>query len=150
MTVAAGTDHLYEFAGWLTTRTGVVANKSLFVDAIPDETTGSAVFVLELRGAMPHLLQSTSFIRKPRFRLDIRSTAPVAGDYPDITNVRNLAQATFQACLDLCNQQLLASTGATPGNWLFLNPESEPYLAGRDDHNRVVFSFDANGERQGP
>lgn len=145
-----GVQHLYEFMGWLSTRTGKARGSLAFVDVMPDETTGVALFVTELRSPPPALTQGVTYIRRPRFRVDSRSTAPstMQADYPDITEVRNLAQDAYQACLDLAGEQLPSTFSTRPGNWLFAIPECEPYLAGRDDHNRVVFSFDVGCERQ--
>lgn len=148
----SGIDHLAEFLGWLSTRVGLTVGADLFANVAPNETTGPACFVIETAGGPPHLLQSTSYIRKPRFRIDVRSTAPASsqGDYPDITASRSIAQDCFQACLDISGTSL-GSTGSTSlGNWLFAIPMQEPYLAGRDDRNRVVFSFGVGCERQGP
>jgi len=145
-----GVDHLYELCGWLSTRCGLVNGRSLFADVLPDDSTGLAAYVIEERGPMPHVLQSSGYIRRPRMRFGVRSTAPTStqGDYPNITAARNKVHAMFQACMDLAGITLQASSSATPGNWLFVNPDTEPYLAGRDDHNRVHFEYTAQAERQ--
>lgn len=146
----AGTDHLYEFLRWLSTEQGFVVGGDLFANVMP-ETTGIVASVVEMRSPPPYLLHSTSYIRRPRFRIDVRSTAPSAAqsDYPDITDARNIAQSLYQSCLDLAGRTLLPSSDSTEGgNWLFAIPESEPYLDGRDEKNRVVFTFDVQCERQ--
>lgn len=145
-----GVQHLYEFCGWLSTRTGKTFGVSILADVMPDESTGTALFVTELRSPAPALTQGVTYIRRPRYRVDSRSTAPstVQSDYPDITAARNLAQDAYQACLDMAGEQLPSTFSTKAGNWLFAIPECEPYLAGRDDRNRVVFSFDVGCERQ--
>ena len=147
----AGVDYLKAFSRWMVARTGAVEGKSQFVNVLPDDTTGVATFILEEKSPPPHVLHSSSYIRRPVLSIHTRSTGPVSGDYPDITNARNRAQQCYQACLDLAGQSLLPSSSSTSGeNWLFAIPESEPYLYDRDDHDRVVFSFRVGIELQAP
>lgn len=148
----SGVAHLAELAGWFSTKASVTVGDDLFFDALP-ERDKVTVGVMELRSPPPHLLQSTSYIRRPRFGVIVRSTAPTStqGEYPNITAARNMAQSMYQACLDLADVGLLASSSSTStGAWLFITPDTEPYLEGRDDRNRVMFRFDAQAERNGP
>ena len=140
-----GVDAVGEFSAWLSTNGVGTIGDDLSANAMP-ESTKVTVGVFEIPTGMPHLLHSTSYIRKPRFRIDVRSTAPAAGDYPDITNARNRAGLAYQACLDIAGSTL-ASTGST-GHWILAIPESEPYLSSRDEKNRSVFSFTVGCERQ--
>jgi hypothetical protein len=146
----SGVQFLYEFMGWLSTRTGKQLGRDLFVNVQPDETTGPSAFVFEMASPPPALTYGDTYLRRPRFRIEARSTMPSAiqADYPDITSARNLAQDLYQACLDVAGEQLPSTLSTTPGNWLFAIPEQEPYLYGRDDHNRVVFAFMVGCERQ--
>lgn len=143
------TDPLVELSEWFSTRTGVLVGKSLWANAIIDDSTGVAAFVIELPGGSPHLLQSTGYIQRPRYQVDVRSTGPTKGDYPNPTAARALARRLFQACLDLTDEYRTASSSTSPGHWIFATPEQEPYLAGRDSKNRLVFRFDVGCERQG-
>lgn len=149
----AGADHLLELALYLETYGGIGARgRDVFIDVLPDESTGIAVGAIEMRGPAPALTYGDAYIRMPRFRFEIRSTAPTStqGDYPNIAEARNTAQVLYEACLAVCATQMPNSTGGSPtfGNWLLLLPDQEPYLAGRDDRNRVVFAFEAQGQRQ--
>jgi len=151
----AGIDHLREFGHYLSTKCGLQLGKSLFFDAMPTETSqagGPAVFVFEQAGAAPALTMSTALIRSLRFAIDVRSTKPgsTQSDYPDPTNARNLAQTVWAACAQLSGN--LSSTGASPstGNWLYAIPQHDVYMAGRDNSNRIHFSFTVDAERQGP
>lgn len=149
----AGTDSIAEFMGWLSTQGAGTIGLDLVADAQPDDSTGVLVAVMSVPGMGPHLLASSSFIAKPRFRVDVRSTAPGPGqvDYPDPSNARNRAGVVYDACLALAGDVLLPSTSSTSGhNWLFATPESEPFLNGRDARNRVIYSFGVSCERQGP
>lgn len=149
----AGIDSIAEFMGWLSTQGAGTIGRDLVADAMPDESTGVLVSVFSIAGMGPHLLASSSFIAKPRFRVDVRSTAPGPQqvDYPDPTNARNRAGVVYDACLALAGTTLLPSTSSTAGhNWLFATPESEPFLNGRDGRSRVVYSFNVACERQGP
>lgn len=148
----AGTDSIAEFMGWLSTQGAGTIGADLVADAMP-ESTGVLVGVISVAGMTPYLLQSTSFIANPRFRIDVRSTAPGPGqvEYPDPTNARNRAGLVYDACMALENRMLFPSTSSTSGhNWLGATPETEPYLNRRDTKNRVVYSFGVACERQGP
>lgn len=150
----AGIDYLMEFAHYLSTNGCGAMGKALFVNVMPDNTTGAALFLTEISGTPPALTFSTgSYIRTPRFRIDARSTGPSAlqADYPDITTARNLIQLAFQSCVKVGGTKMISTGGApSTGNWLFALPEQDPFLAGRDDKNRVYFAFQAGCERQGP
>lgn len=148
----AGIDHLLEFLHYLSTNGCGTIGVGLRANAVV-ETTGPGLFVIEIPGLGPQITMSTgSYVRKPRFRIESRSTAPGPDqvDYPDITNARNLIQTAYQACLSVGDTSM-ASTGVAPstGLWLWAIPESEPSLAGRDGKDRVVFRFDVGCARQG-
>lgn len=147
----AGVDHLAEFMGWLSTKGCGTIGQSLWADVMPDDSTGVATFVLEERGPQPVVLQSTSYIRRPRMRIVTRSTQPGStqgGDYPDVTGARNRSQQCWAACMDVGNTLMRSTVSGSTGWWLFAIPESDPFLDGRDDHNRVLYSFFVGAERQ--
>lgn len=148
----AGTDSIAEFMGWMSTNGAGTIGRDLVANAHPDKSTGVMVAVMSIVTQPPHVLYSSSFIAMPRFRIDVRSTAPGPNqlDYPDPTNAMNRAGVCYTACMNLISKSLRASSSAVPHNWLFARPDSEPYLNGRDTKNRVIFSFGVSGERQGP
>lgn len=143
----AGVDYLYEFSAYVAAQTGTVIGKSLFADTQPDATTGRAIFLFAMPGGMPGYTYSTNTIRAPRFRVEVRSTAPAGGDYPDITATRNLAQTAWTACMKCNNLSLASTVSHSTGKWLSALPTQDPYLAGRDARNRVVYGFDVAAER---
>lgn len=149
----SGVAHLWEFLGWLATKGCGTIGVGLRANAVV-ETTGPALFLIEVKGLGPQLTFSTSsYLRKPRFRIETRSTAPGPNqnDYPDITNARNLIQTAYQACLAIGDTSLVSPSTDAPstGHWLWAIPEEEPSLAGRDEQNRVVFAFTVGTARQG-
>lgn len=143
----AGTDFLLEIQAYLSTKCGVTVGKTIFVDGKPDDTTGPSLFIIEMPGSMPDFTYSTNTIRKPRLRIEARSTAPAGGDYPQIMNARNLAQRAWDACLRCNNLTLHSTLAGSTGKWLSALPVQDVYLAGRDNRNRVVYAFDVDAMR---
>lgn len=146
----AGTDHLHELMAYLEAQGVCTRGLSEWANAMPDKTTGTALLLMERQGPAPqYTMSNTAWIRTPRFEVMCRSTAPAQGDYPDITNARNMAQAAYDALHKIGSQRIASTVSHSTGNWLSCLPQTEPSLKGRDDRGRVIFSFIADGQRQG-
>jgi hypothetical protein len=139
-----------EVAAYLdTSSTKLAQGDTLFVAVLP-ESTGAARPVAALfadPGAPPrNHYGSDPWAERPRLRVLVRSTDPVAGAYPNQAPTRQLARDIWFLLERVFDETLTASTG-TSARYLRIAAASSPYDAGVDDRGRVVVACEYDVER---
>jgi hypothetical protein len=135
-----------QIGAYLTTSTAAgigTLGTDVFLNVIP-ETTRVTVAVFELAG------RPASFAlggRAPAYtqssiEIMVRSTVGPTG-IANPTNARARIQRAWNRLSQVSNQTIGGST------YLRIEPESEPYLADRDEQGRVVFSAEFTVTRRG-
>lgn len=120
---------------------------SLFLNALPDATTGVAAAVYEYPGmqAMEKFGGSLPAWERPRVQVVVRSTAPPGGSgIASPVNARAKVDLAWRAFIAVTNQRVPTSTGSY---YLRIEPLQSPALLERDDRGRVLFSFNAQVHR---
>lgn len=115
---------------------------NLFLNALPDNTTGVAVAVIETMGTTPGRTfgRARPSVEKLRVQVIARSTAPMGGSgIASPAAARAKAQVAYDSLCGIVNQTVGSSSDA--GYYLRVDGvQSGPFLIGRDEKGRALFS----------
>lgn len=123
--------------------TALTAGTSLFKNAII-ETTGRAVFVVEVRGQSPQEKFGGTLpaYTQPSADVIVRSTIAAGG--PGIaasTGTRSLAQNVWGIL------NVPVNTNVNSVYYERISPQTDPYYMGHDDQGRALFGFTVDAMR---
>lgn len=148
-------DYMCEAAKVLSAAGVATPRTNLLIDSQPDRigpaaSTGPEIFLLTEQGAPPGFVygHSTATFRRPRWRVNVRSTEPAGEAIAYSSRAMIKASAAHDAFAAVCNQSIASTISGTTGWWLRMMPDSEPFMAGRDSRDRAVYTFTVTGERQ--
>ena len=123
---------------------------SIFVDSLP-EWAGVSL-VLSLAPGAPgdrKYGQGVPGIERPRVEVFARSTAPAGGQVAHSTGAKAAATAAYRSLVSIANENIAASTSATPTFWLSVDSiNGPPDLFDRDPTGRIYFRASLQCDRE--
>lgn len=138
-----------EVATYVAAGSGGTLGTSLFINVMPDDSTGVATALYEAFGlpALERMGSTKPAVEKPRVVVITRSTGPSGGSgIASSTAARARINTVYRRLREVFNTNLPTSTGAY---YLRIEAVHPPFLLGRDERGRVQFQFTAQIERAG-
>lgn len=124
--------------------TKISAGTSLFLNVLPDVTTGRCVAVFETPGlpAVEKFSGVLPAMTRPRAQIVVRSTKPSGGSgIGGSSGTRSLAQDMWEICVGITNQSVNSNT------YQRVAPLQDPFFLRRDEAGRAVFVFNVEALR---
>lgn len=135
-----------QIGAYLTTSTSAqigTLGVDVFLNVMPESTRG-VMSIVELPGRPPSFALGgrAPVYTQASLEISVRSTAGSAG-LANPTNARARIQRAWNRLAMVSNQTIGGST------YLRIEPDSEPYLADRDEQGRVTFAAEFTVTRRG-
>lgn len=123
---------------------------SIFVDSLPDWPGVSIVLSLAVGSPGDRKYgQGVPGIERPRVEMFARSTAPAGGQVAHSTSVKAAATAAYRSLVSIANENIAASTSATPTFWLSVDSiNGPPDLFDRDAQGRLYYRCSLQCDRE--
>lgn len=128
--------------------TRFVLGRSLFLNGMPDGTTGAATCLTEYPGlpAIEKFSGDLPAFERPRVQIMTRSTGSVGGaGLASSTKARAISDVAWRAMIKVANRNLPTSTSGS--YYLRVEPLQSPAFMGRDESGRTRIGFNCTISR---